>query len=210
MNILILGKETKFIYELTTMINQKMNCMLMQLHFDTGKIFDEVYIDETDILIVDINTRNASSCFDIADKVVKINSSVIIIFVCNYLLLEWKRKALDREIFLIDKNKSTLEIVEVISKIVTRCESVAVDFKPKRILTKTEEKIMHLSYKGFKQREIAEELDISVRTAQSHFSNIASKLGTKSQTESVVRALELGIIAIDYEFAEEFCVSDFE
>lgn len=208
MNILILGKETKFINELATMINQKMNCILVRLHFDTGRIFDEVYIDETDLLIVDINTRNASSCFDIADKIVKIKSNVIIIFICNYVLLEWKRKALDREIFLIDKNKNILEIFDVISKIVTRCESVAVDFKPKRILTKTGEKIMQLSYKGFKQIEIAEKLDISVRTAQSHFSNIAKKLGTVSQTESVVRCLELGIIAVDYEFAEEFCVSD--
>lgn len=208
MNILILGKETRFINELIESIHQKINVMLLRLHSDIGKIFDEAYIDETDILIVDVNTRNVSSCFDVVDKTIKINSGVIIIFVCDYVLLEWKRKALDREIFLIDKKRNILEIIKVISKIVTSCESISVNFKPKRILTKTEEKIMRLSYKGFKQSEIAEELGISVRTAQSHFSNIASKLETTSQTESVVRSLELGIIAIDYEFAEEFCVID--
>ena len=43
---------------------------------------------------------------------------------------------------------------------------------------------------------------------QFHFSNIAGKLGTKGQHQSFVRAIELGIIVVNYEFAEEFCAID--
>ena len=52
--------------------------------------------------------------------------------------------------------------------------------------------VLKLAAKGMTNRAIAEELFISDRTVQSHFSNIFRKLNVSSRTEAVLRALKEG------------------
>jgi RNA polymerase sigma factor (sigma-70 family) len=64
-------------------------------------------------------------------------------------------------------------------------------------LTEREVEVLKLAAKGMSNREIAEELIISVRTVQTHLTNIFNKMGVGSRTEAVVHALRKGWITLE-------------
>jgi len=57
--------------------------------------------------------------------------------------------------------------------------------------------VMKLAAKGVSNREIAEQLNISERTVQTHFVNIFRKLKVGSRTEAVLHALKSGWLTTD-------------
>lgn len=62
------------------------------------------------------------------------------------------------------------------------------------ILTARETEILKLAAKGLKDHEIAEQLDLSRHTVDSHFRNIYKKLSAKSRTEAVASAVSNHLI----------------
>lgn len=64
-------------------------------------------------------------------------------------------------------------------------------------LTERELEVLQLAAKGSSNREIARELTISVRTVQSHLTNVFNKMGVGSRTEAVVHALRRGWITLE-------------
>lgn len=62
-------------------------------------------------------------------------------------------------------------------------------------LTPTEMKVMSLLGKGKSNKEIAKELDCSVKTVKNHLNSIFNKLGVTNRTEAVVKAIEKGLIS---------------
>jgi len=61
-------------------------------------------------------------------------------------------------------------------------------------LTPRELEVLRLIALGYTNRQIGEELSISVRTAEGHRANLSDKLGISSRVELVRYALELGLI----------------
>jgi len=57
--------------------------------------------------------------------------------------------------------------------------------------------VLRLVTKGLSNKDIAEELCLSIRTVQGHLGNIFNKLQVGSRTEAVVRALKEGWVTID-------------
>jgi two-component system response regulator NreC len=66
--------------------------------------------------------------------------------------------------------------------------------KPTEELTPRETEVLKLIAQGYTNRQIGEELHISVRTAESHRSNLSGKLGLQSRVELVRFAREHGLI----------------
>ena len=64
-------------------------------------------------------------------------------------------------------------------------------------LTQREMDILKLVTKGLSNKEIADELSLSMRTVQGHLGSIFSKLNVGSRTEAVVRALKEGWVTLD-------------
>jgi NarL family two-component system response regulator LiaR len=64
-------------------------------------------------------------------------------------------------------------------------------------LTERELEVLGLAARGMSNRDIARELSISVRTAQTHLSNVFNKMGVGSRTEAVMYGLRHGIIALE-------------
>ena len=62
-------------------------------------------------------------------------------------------------------------------------------------LTKTEIKVMDLLGKGMSNKDLAKELDCSVKTIKNHLNSAFHKLGVSSRTEAVVKAIEKGLIS---------------
>lgn len=63
-------------------------------------------------------------------------------------------------------------------------------------LTDHERDILCLAAEGLHNREIAERLGVSIRTVESHLTNIFNKLGAGNRTEAIVRATERGWLTL--------------
>jgi two-component system response regulator NreC len=66
--------------------------------------------------------------------------------------------------------------------------------KSMEALTPREIEVLKLIVQGYTNRQIGEELNISVRTAESHRANLSEKLGLRSRVELVRYARENGLI----------------
>ena len=66
--------------------------------------------------------------------------------------------------------------------------------KPAEALTPRETEVLRLIVQGYTNRQIGTELNISIRTAESHRSNLSDKLGLHSRVELVRYAREHGLI----------------
>jgi DNA-binding NarL/FixJ family response regulator len=62
-------------------------------------------------------------------------------------------------------------------------------------LTDREMQVLRLAAKGYTNKAIAVQLDISDRTVQGHLAHIFNKLQADSRTEAVMRAVSLGWIS---------------
>ncbi|MGE3574315.1 MAG: response regulator transcription factor [Dehalococcoidia bacterium] len=61
-------------------------------------------------------------------------------------------------------------------------------------LTGREQEIVGLIANGLSNREMAEELCLSLNTVRSHLQSVSSKLGVRTRAKLVVRAREIGLI----------------
>jgi two-component system, NarL family, response regulator LiaR len=64
-------------------------------------------------------------------------------------------------------------------------------------LTDREVEVLRLAAKGMSNRDISAELCISVRTVQTHLSNVFNKLSVGSRTEAVVLGLRKGLFSLE-------------
>ena len=64
-------------------------------------------------------------------------------------------------------------------------------------LTDREIEVLRLAAKGRRNKEIATELDLSVRTIQAHLGNIFNKLKVGSRTEAVIAGLKDGVLSLE-------------
>ena len=64
-------------------------------------------------------------------------------------------------------------------------------------LTKRETEILEYISKGFLNKQIASEIDISEQTIKNHVTSILRKLNANARTEAVVIGIKRGIISID-------------
>jgi len=69
-----------------------------------------------------------------------------------------------------------------------------VPLQPAESLTPRETEVLKLIVQGYTNRQIGEELSISIRTAESHRGNLLEKLGLRSRVELVRYAREHGLI----------------
>jgi len=69
----------------------------------------------------------------------------------------------------------------------------------KRALTKREVEVTRLVAEGFKNREVAGKLGISVKTVETHRANIMNKLGLRNLAQLIRYAIQKGMIKIERE-----------
>lgn len=65
------------------------------------------------------------------------------------------------------------------------------------LLTDREMEVLKLAANGRSNKEIAEELVLSVRTVEAHLGNIFNKLGVGSRTEAIIHALKKGWVELE-------------
>jgi DNA-binding CsgD family transcriptional regulator len=72
------------------------------------------------------------------------------------------------------------------------------DHQPSPNLTGREQQVLNLLYLGYKDKEIASKLNISLFTVKSHLQNIYQKLESNNRTQAVKKALDSNLIQEEY------------
>ena len=117
----------------------------------------------------------------------------------GYLLKSVRGREIVDAIRAVDAGESVLH-PSVARKVLNRFASVSSRVqrkKPLEVLTDREMEVLRMVTKGLSNKDIAQELCLSVRTVQGHLANIFNKLRVSSRTEAVVRALREGWVTLD-------------
>ena len=116
----------------------------------------------------------------------------------GYLLKDVRAHDLTEAIRAVNAGESVLHPV-IARKVVDRFARPSSDPSESALdqLTEREMEVLRLAAKGMSNREIAQELVLSVRTVQGHLSNIFSKLQVGSRTEAVLHALRKGWLTLE-------------
>jgi NarL family two-component system response regulator LiaR len=111
----------------------------------------------------------------------------------GYVLKTASPEELIQAVYDVHAGKSALDAA-IARKVMTQMfdQHKASAFQP---LTDREMEVLQLAAKGFTNKAIAVQLDISDRTVQGHLAHIFDKLQANSRTEAVMRAVSLGWIS---------------
>lgn len=112
----------------------------------------------------------------------------------GYLLKDMSGSKFVEAVRTVYKGESVLHPA-IARKLVERFRDMDVkEGRQKRadILTERELKVLKMAAQGMSNKEIGNELFLSVHTVESHFGNIFSKLGMYSRVEAVLEALRRG------------------
>ncbi len=93
-------------------------------------------------------------------------------------------------VYDVHEGKSVLDPA-IARKLMTQLAGQASD-KPLDSLTPRETDVLQLAARGFTNKAIGAQLNVSDRTVQGHLANIFSKLHVATRTEAVMRAVALG------------------
>jgi DNA-binding NarL/FixJ family response regulator len=117
----------------------------------------------------------------------------------GYLLKNVRAEELVDAVRAVHAGESVLHPT-VARKVINRFARPKMEREAKSIveqLTERELDVLKLAAKGMTNREIAQELVISVRTVQVHLTNIFGKIGVGSRTEAVLYGLREGWLALE-------------
>lgn len=117
----------------------------------------------------------------------------------GYLLKSARGRDVVEAVRTISRGESVLHPT-VIAKLLKH--ALQVELEPGRpeggeSLSTREMEIMKLASRGMSNKDLAEELCLTVRTVKAHLSNIFSKLGVASRTEAILKGLREGWLTLD-------------
>jgi len=118
---------------------------------------------------------------------------------CGYLLKSAHSSEITGAIHAVQAGESVLDPV-VTRKLLQRVVSVARGTsggKAREQLTRREIEILKLASRGRSNKNIANELFLTVRTVKAHLTNIFNKMGVGSRTDAIIKALREGYVTLD-------------
>lgn len=117
----------------------------------------------------------------------------------GYLLKDVRARDLVEAVRAVNAGESVLHPViarKVVNRFAHRPDESSEE-SPVDQLTERELEVLRLAAKGMSNKEIAQELVLSVRTVQGHLHNIFEKLRVGSRTEAILHALRKGWLTLE-------------
>lgn len=118
---------------------------------------------------------------------------------CGYLLKNARGSEIVRATRAVRSGESVLDPV-VTRKLLQRVVEPVKESSPMvghSKLTPREIEILRLAAKGMSNQEIADSLNLSLRTVKAHLTNVFNKMNCGSRTDAIVRGLKEGYISIN-------------
>jgi ATP/maltotriose-dependent transcriptional regulator MalT len=99
-------------------------------------------------------------------------------------------------LFSVLENTSSYHILSRINFDFVNQKTLKVDLSDSYELSLREQELIRLIYKGFRNKEVADQLNISVLTVKTHLRNIYRKLDVSSRTSMINKILEKNIFSL--------------
>jgi len=118
---------------------------------------------------------------------------------CGYLLKSAHSGEITGAIRAVQSGESVLDPV-VTRKLLQRIVGIARgsgEGEARERLSRREIEILRLASRGMSNKDIANELFLTVRTVKAHLTNIFNKMGVGCRTNAITKALRAGYISLD-------------
>ncbi len=191
------NKDKIVIIESSEMIREGLTQILAR-HFreiEVIHLYDlndlKVYVEKSDSFLLIVNPEIIKNCMSGAfDTLAKFRQAKIIGLVTNWYHREYT-SLFDDFIFINDSKETILNTIKKHAH-----KSTKKKFQQKR-LTGREIEVLRLLSKGYSNKQIADELFISIHTVISHRKNITEKLGIKSVAGLTIYGIINNIVNVD-------------
>ncbi|HEX3033442.1 MAG TPA: response regulator transcription factor [Bacillota bacterium] len=115
----------------------------------------------------------------------------------GYLLKDMSGRELVRAIEAVCRGESVLHPA-LVNKVLHQLQGSVHHAPPFRdSLTEREKEILILAARGLRNKEIGQQVFLSVRTVEAHLGKIFAKLEVSSRTEAILMALRKGLISLE-------------
>ena len=116
----------------------------------------------------------------------------------GYLLKSARGRTVVEAVRTISRGESVLNptIIAKLLKHALHVDTTRGEAQGGELLSAREMEIINLASKGMSNKEIAEQLFLTVRTVKAHLSNIFAKLGVASRTEAILKGLREGWLTL--------------
>lgn len=163
-----------------------------------------------DVVVLDIRLRETSGV-DVAKEIRKIAPDTRILVLTAYDYDQYVKAMINVGVdgYLL-KDASAAELVNAVRVIVAggtilnpEVASKVVDmFAANRksstpTLTEREQDVLQLLSEGMKNSEMAEKLEVKLRTVETHVANLMTKFGAQTRTEVVTQAARHGMVLVE-------------
>jgi len=168
-----------------------------------------------DVIIMDVNMPKLNGIEATKQIKVKLPSTAILILsaydndqyisalleagAAGYLLKNIKGKELIDAVRAVHAGESVLHpkiARKVLNRLIT--PGSRIDSEPAvNVLSERELEVLKLAAKGLNNRDIADQLFLSIRTVQAHLGNIFNKLDVGSRTEAILVGLKKGWFSVE-------------
>ncbi|MCY1284457.1 Transcriptional regulatory protein DegU [compost metagenome] len=159
---------------------------------------------ELDLLLVDVGLRDMNG-LELTRRLCSLYPGIKILILSMYDNQEYVRSSINAGAFgYVLKNAPSQELIAAIEAIVAGgsfyspeiARKLATNIRDENELTPRELQVLSMLAKGLNNKEVARELDISVRTVETYRLSIRRKLNIDTPAALVKYALEHGLISI--------------
>ncbi|MDE3736734.1 MULTISPECIES: response regulator transcription factor [Pseudomonas] len=159
---------------------------------------------ELDLLLVDVGLKDMNG-LELTRKLCSLYPGIKILILSMYDNQEYVRTSINAGAFgYVLKNAPSTELIAAIEAIVAGgsfyspeiARKLATNIRDENELTPRELQVLSMIAKGMNNKEVARELDISVRTVETYRLSIRRKLNIDTPAALVKYALEHGLISI--------------
>lgn len=159
---------------------------------------------ELDLLLVDVGLRDMNG-LELTRRLCSLYPGIKILILSMYDNQEYVRSSINAGAFgYVLKNAPSQELIAAIEAIVAGgsfyspeiARRLATNIRDENELTPRELQVLSMLAKGLNNKEVARELDISVRTVETYRLSIRRKLNIDTPAALVKYALEHGLISI--------------
>jgi two-component system nitrate/nitrite response regulator NarL len=156
-----------------------------------------------DVIFVDISLEEESG-LDVAKYIKNINQNIKVIILSSHKEEFYVINALEAEVDgYIHKNVDPDELIKGVHKVLKGEKFFSLEIssllinsvysRPKNgipFLTNKEKEVVSYLMEGFSSKEIADKLDVSPRTVETHRANVLNKFNLKNTTELIKKVVE--------------------
>ncbi|CAN5443957.1 response regulator transcription factor [soil metagenome] len=166
-----------------------------------------------DLILMDLDMPEMTGA-EATAEIVATDSPTKVVVLTTFSIMEWVAPALRRASGYLIKDAASDELTVAVARVMadetvlspaaTRllveefasldAVRVAPTTPPKIHLTERETQVVHLLAGGLSNKEIAEELHLSLGSVKLHMSKASDRLGARDRVQLLVRAIEVGMV----------------